>query len=140
MCKFVIFDIKEFYSSITENLLKRPLNFCRNTYTHQMMIKQLFTTQGNHYSSTISRLGLGDTVSYSMSRWERTMEGRFASYLRIIYLTIHQNYTRKRTWGCIGTREWSFLRIKVEQNQKKSKKSIHSIFREKELKITIYII
>ena len=134
MCKFVIFYIKEFYSSITENLLKRPLNFCRNTYTHQIMIKQLFTKQENHYSLTISRLGLGDTVDCSMSRWERTMEGRFASYLRIIYLTIHQNYTRKRTWGCIGTREWSFLRIKVEQNQKKLKRQFILYFERKSWK------
>ena len=27
LCKFVVFDVKEFYSSITENLLKKALTF-----------------------------------------------------------------------------------------------------------------
>ena len=33
--------------------------------------------------------------------------------------------------------DWRFSRIKVDQNQKKIKKSIQSIFRENELKVTI---
>ena len=34
-------------------------------------------------------------------------------------------------------RDWWFLRIKVVKNQKKIKKSIQSIFRENDLKVTI---
>ena len=77
---------KEFYPPITENLLKKALTFAEahtHTHTHkhifQMMTKQLFTTQGNHYFLTISTVGLRDTVGYSMSRSERTMERRFVS-------------------------------------------------------------
>ena len=33
LCKFVVFDIKEFYPSITENLLKKALTFAK-AHTH----------------------------------------------------------------------------------------------------------
>ena len=80
LCKFVGFDIRESYPSITENLLKKALTFAE-THTHifQMMTKQLFTTQENHCFLTISKPGLRETVGYSMSRWERMMERRFVS-------------------------------------------------------------
>ena len=64
------------------------------------------------------------------------MERRFVSQMGIIYFTSYQNYARKRTYGCIQTTDWQFLRIKVDQNQKKNK-SNQSIFRENKLKITI---
>ena len=84
LCKFVVFDIREFYPSITENLLKKALTFAKahtHTHTHifQMMTKQLFTTQENHCSLTFSKLGLRETVGYSMSQCEHTMERRFVS-------------------------------------------------------------
>ena len=35
LCKFVVFDIREFYPSITENLLKKALTFAKaHTHTH----------------------------------------------------------------------------------------------------------
>ena len=55
LCKFILCDIKELYTSIPGNLLKTPLYFCQSTYTHQMMTKQLFNTQKNDYSLTISK-------------------------------------------------------------------------------------
>ena len=80
LCKFVVFDIREFYPSITENLLKKALTFAEaHTHIFQMMTKQLFTTQENHCSLMISKPGLRETVGYSMLRWERTMERRFVS-------------------------------------------------------------
>ena len=67
LCKFIIFDIREFYPSITENLLKKALTFAEaHTHFFQMMTKQLFTAQENHYSLPISKVGLRVTVSYSM--------------------------------------------------------------------------
>ena len=80
LCKFVVFDIREFYPSITENLLKKALTFAEaHTHIFHMMTKQLFNTQENHCSLTISKPGLREKVGYSMSRWERTMERRFVS-------------------------------------------------------------
>ena len=84
LCKFVVFGIKEFYPNITENLLKKALTFVKahtHTHTHifQMMKMQLLKTQENHYSLTISKLRLRETVGYSMSSWERTMERRFVN-------------------------------------------------------------
>ena len=33
LCKFLIFDIKEFYPSTTESLLRKAFNFCQCTHT-----------------------------------------------------------------------------------------------------------
>ena len=67
LCKFVIFDIKEFYPSITENLLRKVLTFAEaHTHFFQITTKQLFTTQENHYSLTIRKLGLRETVDHLM--------------------------------------------------------------------------
>ena len=80
LCKFIVFDIKEFYPSITENLLKKGLTFAEaHTHIFHMMTKQLFNTQENHCSLTISKPELREKVGYSMSRWERTMERSFVS-------------------------------------------------------------
>ena len=87
LCKFVVFGIKEFYPYITENLQKNlkiwksEKLLSKHTHTHifQMMTKQLLNTQENHYSLTIIKLRLRETVGYSMSSWERTMERRFVS-------------------------------------------------------------
>ena len=84
LCKFVVFGIKEFYPYITENLLKKALTFVKahtHTHTHifQMMKMQLLNTQENHCSLAISKLRLRETVCYSMSSWERTMERRFVN-------------------------------------------------------------
>ena len=38
-----------------------------------MMTNQLFTTQKNHYSLTINKLGLKETLDHLMPRWERTI-------------------------------------------------------------------
>ena len=78
-CKYFVFDIKEFYRSITETELKKALTFAEAQHIFQMMTKQLFTTQENHCSLTISKPALRKTVGYSISRWERTMERRFVS-------------------------------------------------------------
>ena len=54
LCKFVVFHIKEFYPSITGNLLKKALTFAEaHTHIFQMMTKQLFPIQENHCSLTI---------------------------------------------------------------------------------------
>ena len=96
LCKFVVFGIREFYPSITENLLKKALTFAKaHTHIFQMMTKQLFTTQENHCSLTFSKLGLRETVGYSMSQLEHTVEQRFASQLEIICFTNYQNYIRR---------------------------------------------
>ena len=79
LCKFIIFDIKELHPSISKNLLKKALTYAKHTHFFQMMTKQLFTTQENHYPLTMSKLGSGKTVGYLMSRWERTMKQRFMS-------------------------------------------------------------
>ena len=78
-CKYFVFDIKEFYRSITETELKKALTFAEAQHIFQMMTKQLFTTQENHCSLTISKPELKEKVCYSISRWERTMERRFVS-------------------------------------------------------------
>ena len=80
-----------------------------------MMTKLLFTTQENHYSLTISKLGLRETVGYSMSLWERTMERKV----------------------CELYRELAVFKNKRGPESKKIKKSIQAIFRENELKIII---
>lgn len=49
--KSVIFDNKKFDPSITKNLLKK-----HHTPLSQMMIKQLLTTQENHYPFKTSKL------------------------------------------------------------------------------------
>ena len=79
LCRFVVFDIKEFNLSITEKVLKKALTFPKQIHIFQMMTKQLFTSQENHCSLTISKPALRKTVGYSISRWERTMERRFVS-------------------------------------------------------------
>ena len=79
LCRFVVFDIKEFNLSITEKVLKKALTFPKQIHIFQMMTKQLFTTQENHCSLTISKPELKEKVCYSKSRWERTMERRFVS-------------------------------------------------------------
>ena len=65
--KFVILDIKEFYPSFTENLQKNPEFLLKHRHFFHMTIKQLFVTQGNHYSLTNSKLELKETVGYLMS-------------------------------------------------------------------------
>ena len=61
--KFNIFDIKELYPFISENLFKKALTYAKHTHFFQMMTKQLLTTQENHYPLTMSKLGSGKTVS-----------------------------------------------------------------------------
>ena len=57
LCMFVIFDIKEFYPSITENLLKKALTFSQAHTFLSHDDKAFIQTQENHHSLTISKLG-----------------------------------------------------------------------------------
>ena len=73
--KFVIFDIKEFCPSITENLLKKALTFAEAHTLFSEDDKAIIHHVRKSLLLTISKLGLKETVGYLMSRWERTMGG-----------------------------------------------------------------
>ena len=54
--KFAVFDIKEFYPSIREQLMKEALDFANSyIYIYQKMTKRLSTTQENHSYLTSSQ-------------------------------------------------------------------------------------
>ena len=95
LCKSVIFDIKQFYVSVTENLLKTSQFSSEHKHFFQMMTKQLFTTQENNYFLTIRKLRVKETVGYLISRLERTMKWRLINYSEVIYFTNYHNYTKK---------------------------------------------
>ena len=66
--KFFAFDIKEFYPSITENLLKKALTFAE-AHIHL----------SDDDKAIIHHTRKSLTVGYSMSQCEHTMERRFVS-------------------------------------------------------------
>ena len=83
------------------------------------MTKQLFTTQENHYSLTISRLGLRETVGYSMSLWERTIERKVCELVENCLLyELSTLYERKDIGLC---RELAVFKNKRGPESKKLK-------------------
>ena len=77
LCKFVVFDIRELYPSITENLLKKALTFAE-AQTHLSDDDKAIIHHARK-SLLFNDQQLRETVGYSMSRWECTMEQRFVS-------------------------------------------------------------
>ena len=75
--KFVVFGIKEFYPSITENLFKKALTVAE-AHAHLSDDDKAIIHHARQ-SLLFNDLGLRETVGYSMSRWERTIEQRFVS-------------------------------------------------------------
>ena len=71
--KVVIFNIKEFYPSITENLLKKSLIFAQRHTLLSDNDKAIIHHARNHCSLTISKFGLKETVGYLMPRCDRKM-------------------------------------------------------------------
>ena len=77
--KFVVFDVKEFYPSITENMLKKALTFAE-AHTHLSDDdKAIIYHARKSLLFNDQQTWLKEAVGYSMSRLERTMERRFVS-------------------------------------------------------------
>ena len=137
LCKLVVFDIREFYPSITENLLKKVLTFAE-AHTdlsdddraiihhprksllfndHQTWIKRdsgLFNiTMGAYDGAEVCEL-VGNDLFYELSK-----------------------LCEKKDMGLYGDDGLAVFKNKSGSESEKIKKSIQVIFRENELKITI---
>ena len=128
---FVIFDIKEFYPSITEYLLEKALLLPKQTHFFQMMTKKLFATQKksflfNDQQTWIKRdSGLFDVTM-------RAYDGMEVCELAGNYLLYKKNYT-----GLHRDDGPAVFKNKGGPESEKIKTSIQSIFQENELKINI---
>ena len=137
MCKFVIFDIKEFCPSIIENLLKKAITFAE---AHTLLSdddkaiihharKSLFF---NDQQTWIKRdSGLFDVTMRVYDRAEVCeLVGNYLPY------ELSKLYEKKdiRLYSDDGL---AVFKNKSGPESEKIKKSIQSIFRENELKITI---
>ena len=135
MCKFVIFDIKYFYPSITENLLKKPLTFAEaqallsgddKTIIHHARKSLLFRDQQtwikrdsglfNAMMGAYDETGLCEVVgNYLLYELSQLYEKRDIELNRDDALVVLKN--------------------KYGPESEKIKKSIQAIFHENELKI-----
>ena len=64
-----MFDIKDFYSSITEDLLIPTIHFAEKTQTCQEMIKKLYSTYKNHFFTIKAKLAFRKVVVCLMLPW-----------------------------------------------------------------------
>ena len=76
LMKFVMFDIKDFYPSVTQDLLKTLLV---NTYIFRNLILMLYIMQGSHYCLMDPIPGLRNKEVCLMCQWVLTMELQCAS-------------------------------------------------------------
>ena len=137
MCKFVVFDIKEFYPSITANLLKKALTFAEarthlsdddKTIIHHARKSLLFNDQ----QTWIKR----DSVLFDVT---------MGAYDGAEVCELVENYLLYKLSKLYEKKDIGFYRddgLAVFKNKsgpelEKIKKSIQAIFRENELKITI---
>ena len=137
LCKFVVFDIREFYPSITENLLKKALTFAE-AHTHlsdddkaiihharksllfnnqQTWIKRdselFYVTMGAYDGAEVCEL-VGNYLLYELSK---------------LY--------EKKNIGLYRDDGVAVFKNKSGPESEKIRKSIQAKFRENELKITI---
>ena len=137
LCKFVVFDIKEFYLSITENLLKKALTFTEE-HTHlsdddEAIIhharKSLLFNHQQTWIKTESWL-----FHVTMGAYNRAevceLVGNYLLY-KLSKLYEKKDIVLYRDDGL------GFFKNKSGPELEKIKKPIQSIFRESELKITI---
>ena len=137
LCKFVLFDIKEFYPSITENLLKKALTFAEahthlsdddKAIIHHARKSLLFNDQ----QTWIKRdSGLFDVTMGAYDGAEVCeLVGNYLLYeLSKLY--------EKKDIGLYRDDGLAVFKNKSGPESEKIKKSIQAIFRENELKITI---
>ena len=137
LCKFIIFDIKEFYPSITENLLKKALTFAE-AHTHisdddkAIIYHARKSLLFNDQQTWIKRdSGLFDVTMGAYDGAEVCeLVGNYLLYeLSKLY--------EKKDIGLYRDDGLAVFKNKSGPESEKIKKSIQSIFRENELKITI---
>ena len=75
--KFMIFDIKDFYSSLSKKLLDDSINFARQHVQIKKKISVLSNTQENHSFTTRKFHGKRKTPTFLMQQWELTMDLKF---------------------------------------------------------------
>ena len=81
-CSFIIFDIQDFYQSISLSLFNRAIEFGKEITIYQMMKFPSLCNQGKRYSSVMVNRGLKRmTRMISVYQWAATMEQRCASWL-----------------------------------------------------------
>ena len=80
-CKFVIFDIKDFYPSIKESLLKQSLNFAENYIKVSNEDKSIINMRQNLYCSTGNKPGLKMKANYLISRCVHMRFGNLSEFL-----------------------------------------------------------
>ena len=73
LMKFVMFDIKDFYPSITQDLLNKALNFA-SEYIYISKCDIDVIMQGNHYCLMFPIPGLRNKEVCLMCRWVPMME------------------------------------------------------------------
>ena len=137
MCKFVVFDIKELYPSITENLLKN-LNFSE-AHTH-------LSDDGK----AIIHHARKSLLFNDQQTWIKRDSGLFditlGAYDGVEVCELVGNYLfhellselyEKKDIGLYGDDGLAVFKNKSGPESEKIEKSIQAIFRENELKITI---
>ena len=103
-----------------------------------MMTKQLFITQENHWSLTISQLGLIEKVGYLFDVTVGAQDGAEVCELVGNYLLYElSKLYEKKDIGLYRDDGLAVFKNKSGPESEKIKKSIQAIFRENELKITI---
>ena len=114
---FTIFDIKRILSFDHRKPAKKALTFA-----------EAHTVLSYHDKSTIHH-ARKSLLFNNQQIWIKRDSGLLMSWWEISWKLFteknYHNYTRKRTKDCIET---MFLRIKVEQNEKKIKKLLQSLF------------
>ena len=85
LCKFVVFDIREFYPSITESLLKKALTFAE-ARTHL-----------SDNDKAIIHLARKSLLCNDQQTWIKRDNRLFDVTMGIICFTSYRNYMRKRT-------------------------------------------
>ena len=137
LCKFVIFDIKEFYPSITKNLLKKAIFFAE-------VCTLLSDDDKAIIHHTTKSLLLNDQQTW-IKRDSGLFDVTMGAYDGAEVCELVGNYLlhelsqlfEKKDIGLYRNDRLAVFKNKSGTESKKIKKSIQTIFQENELKITV---
>ena len=138
LCKYVVFDIKEFYPSITGNVLKKALTFAE-AHTH---LSDDYKAIIHHARKTL----LFNDQQTWIKKKSRLFDVTMGAYDGAEVCELVGNYLlyelsklyEKKDRGLYRNDGLALFKNKTGPESQKNGKSIQAIFREDELKITIH--
>ena len=95
LCKFVIFDIKDFYPSIKESLLKQSLDFAEKYIKVSTEDKTIIKHARKSLLFNKQQTRIKKEVDYLIKRWVHMMVLKFVNLLEFLYfIRSHANTTK----------------------------------------------